>query len=355
MENNIKKLEIKNFKSIKDLSFDCKRINIFIGKPNVGKSNILEAISLLGFTYEMNMDKYLSSFIRYEEFSNLFYDDDFTNLVEIKSDNLFSFLKFFPKEGKYYLYLSNSIDTWEFINNDKDWTFSGIETDIRQKKEKTAFITVIDKSTHNYINLFDDSHIKKYDFNKNATFDKKNGIGFLSPPFGKNLFSILSANESLSQLIASFFLEYNLELLFKPKENKLSIQKRIGNRAYEYPYSTIADTLQRIIFYFTAIESNKNSILVLEEPEVHAFPPYTVMLADKIMSSTDNQFFITTHSPYLLHSIIENTDFEELGVFITYFEAYETKVKMLSKEELRDILDDSISIFFNLDRFLANE
>lgn len=35
-------VEIKNFKSIKDLRLDCKRVNIFIGKPNVGKSNILE-------------------------------------------------------------------------------------------------------------------------------------------------------------------------------------------------------------------------------------------------------------------------------------------------------------------------
>lgn len=33
-------VEIKNFKSIKDLRLDCKRVNVFIGKPNVGKSNI---------------------------------------------------------------------------------------------------------------------------------------------------------------------------------------------------------------------------------------------------------------------------------------------------------------------------
>ncbi|MCY7358230.1 MAG: AAA family ATPase [Rudanella sp.] len=41
-------VEIKNFKSIKDLRLDCKRVNIFIGKPNVGKSNILEGLGMLG-------------------------------------------------------------------------------------------------------------------------------------------------------------------------------------------------------------------------------------------------------------------------------------------------------------------
>ena len=42
----IEKLSVKNFKSIKDLSIDCKRINLFIGEPNTGKSNILESLGL---------------------------------------------------------------------------------------------------------------------------------------------------------------------------------------------------------------------------------------------------------------------------------------------------------------------
>ena len=42
----IKTLEIKNFKSIKHLQLDCKRVNLFIGKPNTGKSNILESAGL---------------------------------------------------------------------------------------------------------------------------------------------------------------------------------------------------------------------------------------------------------------------------------------------------------------------
>jgi AAA15 family ATPase/GTPase len=44
MENFIKQVNIHNFKSIADLKLeDCKRINLFIGYPNVGKSNVLEA------------------------------------------------------------------------------------------------------------------------------------------------------------------------------------------------------------------------------------------------------------------------------------------------------------------------
>jgi len=43
----IQKLQIRNFKSMKALDLKCSRINVFIGEPNTGKSNILETIGLL--------------------------------------------------------------------------------------------------------------------------------------------------------------------------------------------------------------------------------------------------------------------------------------------------------------------
>ncbi len=57
-------VEIKNFKSIKDLRLDCKRVNIFIGKPNVGKSNILEALGMLGA--ELFDEKFMNGSVRYK-------------------------------------------------------------------------------------------------------------------------------------------------------------------------------------------------------------------------------------------------------------------------------------------------
>ena len=45
----INTLEINRFKSIKSLTLDCRKINLFIGEPNTGKSNILEALGLWSF------------------------------------------------------------------------------------------------------------------------------------------------------------------------------------------------------------------------------------------------------------------------------------------------------------------
>ncbi|MHA1341918.1 MAG: AAA family ATPase [Promethearchaeota archaeon] len=39
-------IELKNFRSFKDLKLDIRKINIIIGQNNTGKSNILYAIYL---------------------------------------------------------------------------------------------------------------------------------------------------------------------------------------------------------------------------------------------------------------------------------------------------------------------
>jgi AAA15 family ATPase/GTPase len=68
----IEQLDIKNFKSIKDLNFPCKKLNIFIGEPNSGKSNIIEALSLQS---QSALDQYLNKeMFRYNSIGDMFYD-----------------------------------------------------------------------------------------------------------------------------------------------------------------------------------------------------------------------------------------------------------------------------------------
>jgi hypothetical protein len=78
----IRTLEIKNFKSIKHLKLDCKRINIFIGEPNTGKSNILETLGLFSFGYYYLYGEF-ADFVRFERTSNLFFDENLDEEIEI--------------------------------------------------------------------------------------------------------------------------------------------------------------------------------------------------------------------------------------------------------------------------------
>jgi AAA15 family ATPase/GTPase len=356
MQNALEFLEIENFKSIKHLKMDCKRINIFIGKPNVGKSNILEAISLLGFPYEQNKDKFLSSFIRYEGLKNLFYDSELQNIVKVKTNNLVAFLRYHLNNIKAFdIFLDKNEEKWNKIAN-QNITINEINI-LLKKEDFEGFYSSIDDNSKigldNYIKTFT-GIVKKYDFNKVYNFENQFPL-FLLPPSGDNLFTILYQSKELAKEASSFFNEYGLQLVLVTHENRLIIQKNLDGIVYQYPYSGVADTLQRMIFYLAAIHSNKDSVLILEEPEVHSFPPYTRMLANRITDYTDNQYFIATHSPYLLYNLIENTPNEDLAIFITYFDNYETKVKLLTEEQINEILSNDIDIFFNLDRFLDDE
>ncbi|MCL5876994.1 MAG: hypothetical protein M1540_04190 [Candidatus Bathyarchaeota archaeon] len=52
------------------MKLDCKRINLFIGQPNVGKSNILEAIGLLSFIGNGKQEN-IDGFLRFENFRDI--------------------------------------------------------------------------------------------------------------------------------------------------------------------------------------------------------------------------------------------------------------------------------------------
>src|SRR6266498_4390436 len=101
-------IEIKNFKSIRHQKIEgCKRINVFIGYPNTGKTNIIEALSL--FSIDDNNHNF-SDFIRIEKLTTLFYNGDISSQAEIRindrhryvarfsNDNIM-FTEQFEKEG----------------------------------------------------------------------------------------------------------------------------------------------------------------------------------------------------------------------------------------------------------------
>ena len=148
-------------------------------------------------------------------------------------------------------------------------------------------------------------------------------------------------------------MQSELRLVFETQEDKIKVLKSSEDTIVLVPYFLASDTLQRIVFYLAAIDSNKDSVLVFEEPEAHAFPYYTKYLAERIaLDKKNNQYFIATHNPYLLLSILEKAHKDDVAIFITYFEDYQTKVKPLSEKELEEIMDMGIDIFFNIERFL---
>lgn len=97
-------------------------------------------------------------------------------------------------------------------------------------------------------------------------FDKeKLPIPFLLPPGGSNLMNIVSMMPKLKEELRTIFNDYGLKYVFDTNSQEIKVMKeKKPGEIFLIPFHSIADTLQRMIFYKAAIESNSESALVLK-------------------------------------------------------------------------------------------
>lgn len=337
----IQNLQINNYKSINQLNLDCSRINLLVGEPNSGKSNILEALDLSYLSSMMNINENnkttsnqsidLKSFFRVNKVADMFHLGNlsapililhpgfsFGSKIEYKYDkkNNNNFFEFYTAGG--------------FTNFDND--FFPIEP-----------------------LQFYSSPIIPYRYKSNIRFhDTGNYIQRLMPPFGNNLAKVIYHNPDMQQLAKDFAKEHGFELNIDTAHDNITLQLRINEGVvYTLPYEALADTYKRILFYSAAVKHSIASVITLDEPDTHAFPPYVTFLAEEIINQKNIQSFIATHNAYLLNTFIENTPSNELSVFVVSYDKMNraTTAKKLSEPELSELLDYGVDIFFNLNRY----
>ena len=77
------------------------------------------------------------------------------------------------------------------------------------------------------------------------------------------------------------------------------------------------------------------------------------------MCSSDlgNQFFINTHSPFVINDLMENLKKEELSIYVVGYkkETGETFVRKLTDGELHEMYQYGIDLYLNLENFLFHE
>ena len=319
----IKNVSIRNFKSIKALDFKAKRVNVFIGEPNTGKSNILEAMGMFSLAHS---GKTGDVPIRYRKVDNLFYDNEtYANNEPHVKVNRFS----------YRLNYGNELRVTETVEEDERELF---RFDLKYKKGFSS-------------NL--EFPIKLYQFKVLENY-REHGDS-LNPPYGSNLFNALMNNKLLKGMVSALLKEKGYRLGLRVNDKDIEIIKEQDEVLYTYHYSTLSDTLQRIIFYWAVIETKRDATILLEEPESHVSPFYVRDIAQRIARDTDNQYLMVTHNPYFLIPLIEKTKLADLNVFVTYLEDYQTKLKRLSRHDVSELTDLDTDVFFNLDKFFAVE
>lgn len=342
----IKNISIENFKSIKEAKLDCSRVNVFIGEPNSGKTNILEAIGLLSLVYTNSIE----SIVRFEDLKNLFYDNNVNQNVE-----LFYEVKKLTSEALEALYGPNIEVPFEESFKDTSIKIYLIKNIIileyvRIDSEKPTYFYFENNKWRNKIGPAKKSPVKYYEFKKYKRYEGDE-LNFIYPPHGKNLFNILHTNPELRNFASDLFKNYDYYLQLDPSSKKINLSRFQENVLISQPYYTVADTLQRMLFYTAIIDTNKDSTIVIDEPDVYLFPKYTKYLAERIAKYNSNQFFLTTHNPYFLLTLAEKTPEKDLKIFLTFYENFQTKVKSLNTDEILNLREEESSLFFNLDKY----
>ncbi len=316
----IKNLNIRNFKSLKTLDLDCGKVNIFIGKPNTGKSNILECLSFFS--------SFPLSGLRIGSMQNLFYDNQINEKIRLKLNE--TELTISETNGKYSVNVKP--------------TGGGQYQNQILATNSTIFLNNFDQIIRLYkFGIISKSH------NDNSNV--------LTPPYGDNLYRIIETNDKAYEFADDILKTYGFDLVLRDTTKEIEFVKRSGRKLISFPYSLLADTIRRMIFLNIAIMTNKKATLVFEEPESYAFPFYTKDLAETIATDEyENQYFITTHNPYFLKTIVDKTSHDNLRVFYTYYEDYQTRVKLINKESLVGFfLDPNVDVFLNIDKLLEPE
>jgi predicted ATPase len=348
--NPINSIEIKNFKSLRHLKMDsCKRINVFIGYPNTGKSNILEALSLLAIDKSKVQ---FSSFVRSEELTTLFFNGNVDQDIEItingnntihgslmSSNEIYFRWKFVNKRGEVKDILHfNKVEGRDEISN--------LSSNLRMFTTPETVAMGVERE-----DLL--ATVKKYTFQRNIKYSSGK-YDSLSVPHGENIFDIVRSHQEIRGDVANLFDFYKLELLYNSTEKRFSILKRLDkDTVFTIPYPLVSDTLQRLVFYKAAIRSNKDSILLFEEPEAHMFPPYIRGFTTDVIFDKANQYFVATHSPYVLDAFAEDAP-EDLAIYLIYYENGETKVKSMSESDMAEVREYGVDLFYNLESYLKH-
>jgi hypothetical protein len=315
---------ILNYKSAKDIQLSCRKLNIFIGPPNTGKSNILEALGLFSL---FNNECKITELARFQTMHNLFYDNNIDNPIHVRTNT--HRLKIQYKEN--------------------------FEVDIETRTETAIksyelFYDQTGKLLNSHPHYV--SPVNLYKFKPENTFANKN-TSHLKPPYGDNLVLMLMKHANIRREASEVFGRFGYKMGINPLDSSINIQKENDGIIIAQPYTLSSYMMQRYVFHMAAIETNKNGIIIFEEPESYASSDFLNRIIGKIASSENNQFFISSHNTNLLISALSQMPAEDVKIYYCLYDNYQTKVKALIEEDYDDIMKKDIGIMSRLESKLA--
>lgn len=346
-------IEIKGFKSIKELKLELKPINILIGSNGAGKSNFISFFKLINVIFNQRLQKYILE----EKADNLLY---FGRKV---TENIFGKIVFSTKGGEirtnnaYYFNLMQNKEGGLFIDAEVFIDAEGSGFRVDRDNNKNNFFVVNDLLESSIANskLFRDIYLAEHlsnvqvfhfhdtsptsylrrscDINDNQYFkqDGRNLPAFLYL-IKVNHPKIFNRIEKTIQTVAPYIDRFILE---PNRLNEKEIELRWvdkGDAESNFSAYQLSDGTLRFIALATLLmQPNPPSVIIIDEPELGLHPFAIGKLAGMIQAASSvTQIIVATQSP----SLISNFSPEDIVVIDKSEEENQTIFNRLGSENL---------------------
>lgn len=301
----MQRIQIKGYKSIKELDLALCPINILIGANGSGKSNFLSFFDFLKQIYNRNLQEFVAlkgidTFLHKGEkvtneiSTHLYFNDTNAYSFNLKKGDA-GFV--FTKEGMWY----NSP-----FENEKEISSFGYESNLRLQTMRRA------EYIRNYLNQLVKYHF--HDTGENSPFNMESNIHndkFLLYEKGNNLasflFNINNKNKigynliiKTIQSIAPYFLDF----VFKPEANgNLKLRWQSKHSSTIYGINNLSDgTIRFIALAVLFMQPYLPETIIIDEPELGLHPSAIAKLSGliKSASSKGTQIILATQSTDLI-------------------------------------------------------
>lgn len=339
--HKLSKIEISNFKSIKNSTFILNNFTPIIGYNNAGKSNILEAILLL-----MNKSSLTSNFFYNPnepiEIIGEITGIDETILEKLNThrssvekyvyDNKIKIKRYHPK----FPAKSTEIKLYIYDNRTNEWNINptGIDGALKVLYPDPIVIKAMDNTEEDIIKFKASSTIGKLineiikpieeKYSKNIEKCMKEINSILSVNGESRVTELEEFDSSLNQKLNDIFPDLKLKLdistptisdIFKSGTLKVSEEGIEGERGIENFGTGAKRTIQMTLIRQLAEtkkeqESSSTTLLLIDEPELYLHPQAIEQLrvSLKQLSEKGYQIIFTTHSGQMVSSDdIKNT------------------------------------------------
>jgi len=385
----MKHIVIRNFGPIKDADLELGKVNVITGMQSSGKSCVLKIACYCSW-----VEKRLEMTQKVNGFSK---DSAFVDLM-IEYYNLTGYVK----EDTYIEYESSFLQFW-YDHSIKKFDLKWKGNRWNYRRPKVSYVpadrnlvaaipawseVVIDRNMLEFMSDWDKARrsVKKEEnfLNLGLTYQYdivsgtdsvilKNGKPLSLKASSSGIQSLLPMLVHMDYLTHGLYQDAPSQIKYEDKEERKNLRSTIYKKLYQkkqsdeivesvsidgfdYGFSEKkhAKRFEKIFNHFIKVDHCE---IFLEEPEDNLFPPTQCQLVNWLMDAIEEHndlLFIATHSPYVLNQLVKLNP-NEFCVFFTH-EAVGGEqgysVRTLTSEEVREMYDNGVDIFFNFEMYV---